>query len=167
MIFRNKKINRISNKSNLKDKAATKVANSLIAAQNWFATTMGNLINSLGIKGKKIFLILFVLIFGSYSLYILLHTFLSSNKNDAKGIKPEAISVPSHLNEAGDENTSATTGITEEDLKNITVFKHYMDSLRASSSGKYVYDSIISTRPGLMDSIKLLEQIYLFQQKNK
>ena len=167
MIFRKKRENGILNKSTLKDKAATKVATTLIAAQNWFAVMMGKWINRLSVKGKKTFLILFVLIFGCYSLYILLDTFLSNNKNSSKSIKPEAISIPRHLNEAGDENTSAGTVITKEDLKSITSFKHYMDSLKTSSRGIYVYDSIINARPGLMDSIKLLEQIYLFQQKNK
>jgi hypothetical protein len=35
-----------------------------------------------------------------------------------------------------------------------------MDSLARSPSGKNLYDSITSQRPGLMDSVRFIEQLY-------
>jgi len=35
-----------------------------------------------------------------------------------------------------------------------------MDSLARSPSGKILYDSIISQRPGLMDSVRFIENYY-------
>jgi len=56
--------------------------------------------------------------------------------------------------------------ITKKDYQSITIFRSYMDSLYTSEEGKNQYDSILQARPGLMDSVQLLEQIYLLQQKD-
>jgi hypothetical protein len=169
MFFRRKKENRngVQSKAVLKNKIANRLANYLSVIQNGFAGFMDRWVNGLTQKGKKIFLIIFILAFGSYSLYTLLSIFIGSNTKSIKSVNPTEISIPKYLNKAGDENTSAAVVVTDEDLKKIRSFNQYMDSLKLSTTGKRIYDSILLTRPGLMDSIRVLEQIYLFQQKNK
>jgi hypothetical protein len=169
MFLRRKKENknRTQGKAVLKNKVANQLAVYLSRIQNGFAGLMGRWVNRLTQRGKKIFLIIFILVFGSYSLYILLNTFIGNRKKSVKSVKPADISIPKYLNKAGDENTSKTVVVTDDDLKKIRSFNQYMDSLKLSITGKRVYDSIRLTRPGLMDSIRVLEQIYFFQQKNK
>jgi hypothetical protein len=169
MFLRRKKENKngTQDRAVLKNKVANRLVVYLSVIQNGFARLMDRWVNGLTQRGKKIFLIIFILAFGSYSFYILLSTFVGSNKESAKSVKPTGISIPKYLNKSGDENTSATVVVTDEDLIKIRSFNQYMDSLKLSTTGKRVYDSIRLTRPGLMDSIRVLEQIYFFQQKNK
>ncbi len=54
--------------------------------------------------------------------------------------------LPTHLLNAPDE-------------KRIRQFRKYMDSLSQSKSGSVLRDSILKARPGLMDSIRRLENI--------
>ena len=50
----------------------------------------------------------------------------------------------------------------------IRVFEGVMDSLRQDSVGVHRYDSIVSRRPGLMDSLRRAEEFfYLEEQLNK
>lgn len=56
--------------------------------------------------------------------------------------------------------------LTQDDYDKLQKFRHYMDSLRTHESGKIKYDSILKARQGLMDSIGILENIYLSRQKN-
>ena len=45
--------------------------------------------------------------------------------------------------------------------RDLQAFHIYMDSLAVSVNGKQVHDSILWARPGLMDSIRLAESLYL------
>lgn len=65
-----------------------------------------------------------------------------------------------HLLKVGDELNKPLAIITKEEYKKIEHFKNYMDSLAGSASGKKVYNCILTGRPGLIDSIILLENIY-------
>lgn len=53
------------------------------------------------------------------------------------------------------------------DEQRIAKFRMYMDSLPHSSSGKIIRDSILKARPGLMDSISKLENLFHSTIKNK
>jgi len=74
--------------------------------------------------------------------------------------KIQPIAVPQHINKdgihhypvQGYENSTAFTEIER--------FKAYMEKLRQTASGKQTYDSLVRARPGLMDSIALVEKIY-------
>lgn len=71
-----------------------------------------------------------------------------------------------HLLKVGDELNKPPAIITKEEFKKIEHFKKYTDSLAGSPAGKEIYDSILISRPGLIDSIILLENIYHSQIKN-
>lgn len=57
--------------------------------------------------------------------------------------------------------------ITDKEYADIQQFKSHIDSLRKTSEGQLIIDSILFKRPQLMDSITIIENIYLSQQKNK
>jgi len=128
------------------------------------ATFLNRKAEGLSTKGKKWFLAIFCLVFGGISFYLVIHTAISKSSRSA-AIEPSAISVPQHMNKTGEENLYPGVLVTEEDMKQVRVFKLHMDSLRLSTSGRAMYDSILKARPGLMDTVSMLEQLYLLQQK--
>lgn len=64
-----------------------------------------------------------------------------------------------------DEKIRATSIVAKEEYEKIQRFRQYMDSLERSPSGKKLYNSILINRPGLLDSIILIENIYQSQIK--
>ena len=75
-------------------------------------------------------------------------------------MKIDKINFPAHNSKSNIEGIK----VAERDYQSIASFKHYMDSLNKSLNGKYQYDSILQARPGLMDSVQVLEQLYLSQK---
>ncbi len=103
-----------------------------------------------------VLLILFVLSIGSYSTYVGVSA-LINKKSNLITITP--IKKPKHATETGDANIEAA-GVSEAEYSRIKKFRMYMDSLARSPSGKILYDSITSHRPGLMDSVRFIENYY-------
>lgn len=64
-------------------------------------------------------------------------------------------------------NLDRPVAISHQQDHKIKEFKKYMDSLEHSPSGKIFFDSIITARPGLLDSIFILEQFYHLQKNNQ
>jgi len=61
-----------------------------------------------------------------------------------------------------EEKKETTTLLTAEVYQRLQLFRKYMDSLHKNS--KWIYDSILLARPGMMDSVAILEKMYLSQQ---
>ncbi len=104
----------------------------------------------------KIVLIGFVLTAGGYSIYLTIDPFF---KADGRSVSITPIKKPAHINETGDVVT-LTPQIADTGYNRIKNFRIYMDSLARSPSGKPVYDSIMMHRPGLMDSVRMIENYY-------
>lgn len=98
----------------------------------------------------------FVLCMGSYSAYRLI--------NGVNGTKQKLFTITEIHKPISPGRTG--TGlkdkaiISEAEHGRILRFHHYMDSLSADPSGKRIYDSIKQYRPGLMDSIRQIEDYY-------
>jgi hypothetical protein len=45
----------------------------------------------------------------------------------------------------------------------LAAFRRYMDNLESTESGRKIRDSLLKTRPGLMDSIAIAESLYINQ----
>ncbi|ULT42924.1 hypothetical protein KRR40_05095 [Niabella defluvii] len=69
------------------------------------------------------------------------------------------IKKPKHATETGETKTDAAE-VSEAEYSRIKNFRVYMDSLARSPSGKALYDSINNHRPGLMDSVRFIENYY-------
>ena len=162
MLFSGKKKNSEEPKeSKVQDKVAKGIAGFLLSVQNRFASFMSGRINSLSNRSKHIALAIFCLMFGGFSIYAFVGAF--RDRNVGKTIKPDQVAVPKYYDRTDAE--VAEPSVSERDIMRINRFKKYIDSLSKSPTGRQVYDSILKARPGLMDSIKVIEQIYYSQSK--
>lgn len=107
-------------------------------------------------------LILFVLSMSTYSIYVVANAITRGSRN---AISITSIKKPDHVTETGEDQIEAAE-ISEAAQIRIKKFRLYMDSLARSPSGKILHDSITSQRPGLMDSVRFLEN-YFQQLKQK
>jgi hypothetical protein len=152
------KKNKEENTYPLKDKLAKEIARLLMSVQSRFAEGMDTKTNALSIKAKWLWLFVFCLLFGGFSICAFIGAFTDREKT----IKPSQISVPKYYDRT---EVLIQSQVSDRDIKRIYRFKKYMDSLRGSQEGKIVYDSILKARPGLMDSVQAVEQIYYSQSK--
>ncbi len=126
----------------LQDKVAGKIANGLI----WLQTKIADRMNKL--KNLKAILIAFCVISSGLSIYFLVDAIIAKPK---QSMKIDPIRMPQHFDKSGDE---IMENVMPGDIyQQIQEYKSYMDSI-----GQPI-------RPGMMDSIKILEEIYLQQQK--
>lgn len=109
-----------------------------------------------------VLLILFMLSTSTYSVYWAVNAIITGGRN-VISITP--IREPEHVTETGEAHIEAAE-ISEAAHIRIKKFRLYMDSLARSPSGKIRYDSITGRRPGLMDSVRFLEN-YFQQLKQK
>jgi hypothetical protein len=145
------------------DKVAGKIARVGIIVQSKFADGMNKMFTGMNVKRLKLSLIIFCIGCGGYSIYLFADAIVSpaSNQNT---IKIEQAVVPKHFDKTGDEIIAAENCVDEETFNQIQQFKQYLDSLKQNKS--YLYDSILTARPLLMDTVLMLEQIY-YSQKQK
>ena len=50
---------------------------------------------------------------------------------------------------------------SQNDLKVIAAIRCYMDSLQTTPEGRLKYDQLAKSRPGLLDSLKIMEHLLL------
>jgi len=143
------------------DKVAGKIAGAGLTIQRKFSENMNKLFAKLSPGSVKIFLVVFCLSAGGYSIYLLSNS-LFNNNHSSSTIKIDPVKAPKHFDKTGDELLHSDQYVDEETYRNIIAFKMYMDSLKINKTK--VFDSIMLARPGLMDSVLMLESIYNSQQ---
>jgi len=97
------------------------------------------------------------------SIFLIVNSF-SGNTN--RNITVTPITKPTNLVPTKEKPRELNTIISETEFEKITRFRKYMDSLGRSPAGKKTYDSIVSGRPGLLDSLTILENYYYSHLKN-
>src|SRR6266487_1609503 len=107
----------------------------------------------LSMHTRRLSLFVFCLLFGSISICVIIKSF--TDKKNSFSI--HSITVPAYADKSNDNLLREQTIISEKEFHRVELFKHYMDSLQKSLTGKYLYDSILKARPHLIDSILLLE----------
>lgn len=125
-----------------------------------FAAWMQRRFEGLSRKGKITAGLLTLMLAGCYCGLLVLGGISGKTKN-VLSIDP--IKVPVSIGRAIEAPASA---ISAEELGRIQRFRGYMDSLARSPSGRLYHDSLVRIRPGLMDSIAVVEDIYQ-RQSNK
>lgn len=132
--------------------------------QRRWATLLNQQAEKYSKRSKKTLLVIFCILFGGGSIYIMVRAI----ENPSEKLKIERMSFPRYATGAdASSNFQPTVVLTEKQYRNIQRFKKYMDSLQTTTAGKIKYDSIIQARPGLIDSIVFIEQIYRQQVKTK
>lgn len=145
------------------DKVAGKIANAGIAVQIKFAKGMNKIVAGMNTKRLKLYLIIFCICCGGYSIYLFADAIVSPDVNN-KALQIDKASIPRHFDNNGDDIMVQDNMVDEETFNQIQQFKQYLDSLK--QTGSYLYDSIVTARPFLMDTVLMLEQIY-YSQKQK
>ena len=130
---------------NIPDKAATGIANGILKTQRWFANTLESLTNKWKQKQQWIFLYTVCFLFGGLSIAEVVNSF--KVPENAKVLMPKSISVPKNIYKEGKAFL-----ITENEFQKVQEYKR-------------THPSLIKERPGLFDSLVLIEQSYYSQKK--
>lgn len=133
------------NQSIIQDKAATGIANGILKSQRWFASNLERLTKKWKQKQQWIFLYLVCLLFGGLSIIAVVNAFKVSATS--KTITPKSIAVPKNI--YLDNNSFL---ITENEFKQVQEYKKQ-------------HPNLLIERPGLWDSLTLIEQSYYSQKK--
>ena len=149
-------------KTSMSDKVAGKIAGVGIKAQRLFAERMNKLFMKTDYKRLKLILIFFCVSAGGYSIYLIANSVFSAERKQ-KSFEIQQMDIPKHFNKTGDETVMPEAIIDEQTYLQIQDFRKHMDSLKLNRTTEY--DSILQARPGLMDSVQVLEQIYLSQKQ--
>lgn len=137
-----RKKNKEPKENPLQDKVAGKIAGSMLRMQTLFAMKMNK------IKDLKLFLVLFCLVSGGLSIYFFVDALVSTPKQT---FKVDPIRMPQHFDKTGNEVIDHV--LPADIYEQIQDYKKYMDS-----TGQLI-------RQGMLDSMRILEEIYLQQQK--
>lgn len=149
-------------KTAVSDKVAGKIAGVGIKVQQLFAENMNRIFMKTDFKRLKLILIFFCVSAGGYSIYLIADSVFSPERKQ-KSFEIQQMDIPKHFNKSGDETIMPEATIDEQTYLQIQDFRKYMDSLKLNRTNEY--DSILQARPGLMDSVQVLEQIYLSQKQ--
>ena len=98
---------------------------------------------------------MFCIGFGGYSFYLIVQAFYQP----AKAVQLKAIHIPEHsIIPETKEHTNKL--LTQREANSIIQFQQYLDSLQQSKTGQQIYDSILHHRPGLLDSLRVIQQLF-------
>lgn len=155
------------NKNYKKKRSAVADEKSLAIVTKWkaFKQKLANKLQEkselLSSQTKKYTLILFCVLFGGSSVAIIVHSV--STKTHV--VKIAKISKPVHVNDDRQSTLQPDSIITKQEYNRVLQFENYMLAQKNDSAGRKKFDSIIRSRPQLMDSIALFEKMYLSQTK--
>lgn len=144
------------------DQMAEKISSGIQWLQKGFATIMNKAFRQVESKRLKVMVILFVLLSGGYSLFLIAATLIARTQQVT--LKVEAINRPRYFNKTGSETKEGNNSVSETTFQKIQSFKQYMDSLKLKNVR--MHDSILFQRPMLMDSVRMLEELYYSQKQN-
>ena len=142
MLFRNK-----INEGSLKDEVAIKVAKFLLKIQDKFSKVMSSSTKNISVKNLKIWLIVFCLLGGGSSIYLIAEAIF---RDGQPALKIETINLPKYYDQ--DSNLQTARDVAPESYEALQSFRRYMDSLQ-----QIKLDSILKIRPDLIDSLKILK----------
>ena len=146
------------------ERTAGRIVQNCIRVQAEWASFLQHHSEKFSCRTKKYSLLLFCVVSVESSLYVFMEGFRGSTP---KIIPVAQIDVPLHAVESGKENISSFLLITRGEFNRIEKFSRYIDSLGLSKEGRRLRDSILSYRPGLMDSIGIIKKIYQSQSLKK
>jgi hypothetical protein len=114
-------------------------------------------------KSWIIILFCFTVFTGGCSIYLIVNSF---SGNTTKSITVTPITKPTNAVPFKEKPMQLNVAISKTEFEKIVRFRRYMDSLGRSPTGKKLHDSILQFRPGLLDSITIIEHYYHSQFKN-
>ena len=161
-LFRKRENTETTETSKSNDRILKQMVNTCLRLQNGWAQWMVRRTQHLSRKTLLLLLLTFTALAGGYSIYLIWQSF---SGNQANAFSVTSIKKPGHVLQTGDAASQPDMIVSKADYQGIIRFRGYMDSLTRSPTGKATYDSIILNRPGLLDSIRVIEEIYQSQTK--
>ena len=131
----------------------------MVLAQTKFAKMMNKCCSKVSGQRMKLYTYLFCFLGFGLSLYIIGIAFLDFRLRSK--FKIEQVSIPKIEDKKYDATIHSNILVDEESWEKIQAFKRYVDSLKQNDVK--AVDSLLEERPGLMDSIAMLEEIYYSQ----
>ncbi len=125
-----------------------------------WATCLQHQAEKLSRSFKRFVLASYFLLSGGYSSYLVINSFTNP---PPKVLLIMPIKVSDHSGQTGEENLLPTLVITPAEYQKLPQFRHYLDSLADSRSGRRWQDSLSKSHPGLMDSLRIIEKRYRLQ----
>lgn len=130
--------------------------------QRKWSVYLGEKVKSWPLLYVRITFASFCLLYGGCNVYLLFTAFWKQPAT----MRVDKISTPSHVIQPGKTELNQQLPIvSESEYHRIKSFMAYMDSLKHDPGGRLVYDSIVQARPGLLDSVSVVESIYKQQKK--
>jgi len=141
----------------LHEKAAGIIVAKVLWLQNKWTLFMDRKVNKLSVRSKKFGLMVFVGLSVLICISILIETFNGSHHNSSLQIGHMRKQILQH------DEIVPSTPLSQ--YNRVVAFHKYMDSLSSSNTGRKLFDSINLVRPGLLDSVRILERLYHNQNK--
>lgn len=146
------------------DRMASVIAGTIKGMQEQFVKRMTALFLKIGTRMSKIVFVVLLTATGLYSLYLTGIALLQPDKS-IQLFRPAYIQQPANIQQDESKTVMALIAvdtITAEKLKALLL---YFDSIKTNQPTQY--DSILQSRPGLIDSVRMLTQLYYSQQKHE
>ncbi len=137
----------------LKEPVSGRIQSKYDRLKKQWAARMGSWYNRLSLKRKKMTLLCFVLLAGGYSIFLIVSAFKGKQSLTHSLTH---ISIPRHVN-INKKNDRQEPAVLNKEYQRIHRFRLYMDSLHEDPMGRLLYDSIVRSHPGLMDSVYMIE----------
>lgn len=152
------------NSDNYADHMAKVIVRILQRMQELFVLLMNKAVNKMGTGTSKIVFAVVPVTTALFSFY-LIGTALLQPKKGIQLLRPISVQQPTTVttNEIGNVYRQFVPDTTTS--TKLRQFILYFESIQKTQPKQY--DSILQSRPGLIDSIRMLEQIYYLQQKNE
>ncbi len=155
-IFNRRVVKKEKGQNVKQERIATHIFNTTIKFQQKWAEYLQCKTNSLSKAGKLWLLIAFCFISIGYSIYRLKYSFTTKSETF---IQVERFVKTGADIKSGDLMFKSHKQVANDGHPRIQKFLNYLDSLNLTPSGRKIQDSILKDRPGLMDSIRLLEKM--------
>ncbi|WP_316834977.1 hypothetical protein [Pedobacter nutrimenti] len=155
--FNKRKVSRNSGREIARDRIAKGLAGILNKMQNGWAAWMTRQTNRLSPRGKGIAFFLYGVMMACACTYIIISSLSGKTGGLSTGPDDRNQKVILQQSEAVDRKMPA--GIRGR----IASFRSLLDSLGQTEQGRRQRDSLLQSRPGLMDSITRVEQLYRYQ----
>lgn len=144
----------------MQDRLAVKLAGLVLKLQAVFARKMDRLFGKVSPSRMKRLLFLFCAATCLLSSYFIIKALKSDGGHDS--FRVDQSKTPGFFDKTGEAPIDGGIPIDEESFYKLQLFRRYMDSLKLSDPSRF--DSIQRQRPGLMDSLATLENLYYSQK---
>lgn len=163
-LFKHKALKKQDRPNAAHDSIAGHIFNIIIRSQEACAAFLQRKTNKLSKAAKICLLLTFCLFSSGYSLYHFKYSFTTNNKTHITFEK--ILNIDNTIN-PNNVILKSNKQIEQDGYRRIQQFLRYTDSLDLTVSGRKTSDSILKSRPGLMDSVRYCEKMFQSQSTNK